>query len=552
MKEQSGAALLARSLQAEGVERVFAVPGEENLHLLEALRETPIELVVARHEQSAGFMAATEGRLTEKAGVCLATLGPGATNLVTAAAHAQLGAMPMVMITGQKPIRDSRQAAFQLLDVVGMMRPLTKFSETVVAAQTIPHCVREAFQQAEQERPGAVHLELPEDIAQDPVGGDPLERPLTRRPVAEAQILERAGAWIAAAKRPILLIGAGANRKRCTGALTAFVDKLQIPFVSTQLGKGVVSEQRDECLGTAALSADDLVHAAFERADLVVNAGYDPVEKPPFLMRDDDTRRVIHVDFSSPRVEPVYAPDLEVIGDIGDAFERLTAALPARPPSDLDLFRAVRRCWVDSIGQPCAAGDRGPRSLAAALAEELPNDTRIVLDNGMYKIWFARNYRVREPNQMLLDNALATMGAGLPAAMASRIVEPDRPVVAICGDGGFLMNAQELETAVRLQLDLVVLVLVDSGYGMVRWKQNLLGLSDYGLDFGNPDFVRFAEAHGARGRRLEDRSEVARGVAEMLREGGVHVFEVPVAYEADNELLDREYPRIADSLRARP
>lgn len=549
MKEQTGATLLARALQAEGVERAFAVPGEENLHLLEALRHTDIELIVARHEQSAGFMAATEGRLTEKPGVCLATLGPGATNLVTAAAHAQLGAMPMVMITGQKPLRDSRQAAFQLLDVVGMMRPLTKFSETVVAAETIPHRVREAFHQAEEERPGAVHLELPEDIAQDPVAGDPLDQPLTRRPVAEGQILEQAIAWIAAAQRPLLLIGAGANRKRCTSALTAFVDKLRMPFVTTQLGKGVVSEERNECLGTAALSEADLMHAAFEHADLVINAGYDPIEKPPFLMRDDDTLRVIHVDFSSPRAEPVYAPHLEVIGDIGDAFERLTAALPARPPSDPDLFRAARSCWIESIEAPCTPEDRGPRSLAAALVEQLPPETRIVLDNGMYKIWFARNYRVREPNQMLLDNALATMGAGLPGAMASRIVEPDRPVVAICGDGGFLMNAQELETAVRLELDLCVLVLVDSGYGMIRWKQNSLGFPDYGLAFGNPDFVRFAEAHGAQGRRVEDRSELARRVSEALATGGVHLFEVPVAYEADNKLLDQEYPRIAHSLR---
>jgi acetolactate synthase-1/2/3 large subunit len=541
---------MVRALVAEGVERIFAVPGEENVDLLEALRESPIRVIVARHEQAAGFMAAAEGRLRGRAGVCLSTLGPGATNLVTAAAHAQLGAMPMVMITGQKPIRQSEQAAFQLIDVVDMMQPLTKFSESLVAAQAIPHGVREAFRQAEEERPGAAHLELPEDVAQERVTGEPVAKPTTRRPVAEDRMIAQAARWIREARRPLLLIGGGANRKRCSRSLTDFVERLGIPFVTTQLGKGVVSEHREECLGTAALSSDDLVHVAFECADLVINAGYDPVEKPPFLMRDGDSRRLIHVDFSAPRAEPVYKPGLEVVGDIASAIERITQTLAADPRRELGAFRPVRDAWLETLAEPCAPDESGPRSLAAALERELPERTRIVLDNGMYKIWFARNYRVREPNQMILDNALATMGAGLPGAMASRIVEPERPVVAVCGDGGFLMNAQELETAGRLGLDLVVLVLVDRAYGMIRWKQASMGLPDFGLDFGNPDFVRFAEAHGVRGHHVADHARLAAGVVEALDEGGVHLFEVPVAYERDNERLDREYPRRAERLRA--
>lgn len=547
---QNGARLMVRCLEAEGVARIFAVPGEENLDLLEALRESTIELVVARHEQAAGFMAATEGRLTGRAGVCLATLGPGATNLVTAAAHAQLGAMPLVMITGQKPIRESQQGAFQLIDVVDMMRPLTKFSTSLVAARPIPHHVRQAFQRAEEERPGAAHLELPEDVARESIAADPAPRPLSRRPVAEAKSLARAAEWITEARRPLLLIGAGANRKRCARMLTRFVEQLGVPFVTTQLGKGVVDEDLDTCLGTAALSANDLVHRAFEHADLVISAGYDPVEKPPFLMRRDGSQRLIHVDFTAPRSEPIYAPDLVVEGDLANAFWQLQEMLDPSPRWELGCFHAVRRAWLETLRESGAPDDRGIRSLVAALAHALPPETRLALDNGMFKIWVARNWRAHQPNQVLLDNALATMGAGLPSAMASRIAEPERPVVAICGDGGFLMNAQELETAVRLRLDLVVLVLVDGGYGMIRWKQASMDLAEFGLDFGNPDLVRFAEAHGAHGASIADRHELGDAVAKALDQGGVHLFEVPVDYAADNAVLDDHYPELARALAA--
>ena len=547
---QNGAGLLVRALEAEGVQRIYAVPGEENLDLVEALRRSPIDLVVTRHEQAAGFMAATEGRLTGKAGVCLATLGPGATNLVTAAAHAQLGAMPMVMITGQKPIRESQQGAFQLIDVVDMVQPVTKFSTSLSAARSIPHRVRQAFHLAEEERPGATHLELPEDVAEEPTSADPAPQPITRRPIAEDKAIARAVEWISAAKRPLLLVGAGANRKRCSKMLTAFVEKLGIPFVTTQLGKGVVDEHLDCWLGTAALSSGDVVHSAFDRADLVINAGYDPVEKPPFLMRRDGSQRIIHIDFSAPRSEPIYAPDLEVVGDIANAFWQLTEVLTPAPTWDLEGFRAVREAWIRTLREAADADPSGIRTLLWALESGLPRETRLALDNGMFKIWLARNWRAREPHQVMLDNALATMGAGLPSAIASRLVEPERPVVAICGDGGFLMNAQELETAVRLQLDLAVVVLVDDCYGMIRWKQTTMGLPEYGLGFGNPDFVRFAEAHGARGHRVVDRDTLGPVVAKALREGGVHLFEVPVDYGSDNRLIGRQYPELARDLSA--
>jgi acetolactate synthase-1/2/3 large subunit len=314
-----------RSLEAEGVTTVFGLPGEENLDLLEALRTSSIRLVVTRHEQAAGIMAATWGRLTGKAGVCLATLGPGATNLVTAAAYAELGAMPMMMITGQKPIKTSKQGQFQLVDVVQMMKPLTKYTQTIVSADAIPARVREAFRRAEEERPGAVHLELPEDIAREATENGTIAPSFSRRPIADEKALSRAIDAITTARRPLLMIGAGANRKRTSQALAAFVERTGIPFFSTQMGKGVLDERSPRYLGTAALSSGDFVHRALDEADCVVNVGHDVTEKPPFFMRAG--RTVVHVDFSSAEIDSVYHPDLEVTGDIANAVWRLAEGI---------------------------------------------------------------------------------------------------------------------------------------------------------------------------------------------------------------------------------
>ncbi len=538
--------LFVRALEAEGVSHVFAVPGEENLDLLESLRGSSIQLVPCRHEQAAGFMAATFGRLTGVPGVALATLGPGATNLVTAAAYAQLGAMPMVMITGQKPLRVSKQGAFQIIDVVDMMRPITKYTRQLAGASYLTARVREAFRLAREERPGATHLELPEDILQETVEGGPLHPGQSRIPRADGIALAAATELLRNARSPLLVVGSGANRTRTCDILGQFVHRLGIPFITTQMGKGVVDETSPLYLGTAALTSGDFVHRAVERADVIVNAGHNVVEKPPFLMEDNGVK-VIHVDFNPAAVDPVYFPQVEVVGDIADTFRRLLEALEPAPDWDFSHVEPLRRAANEHFTARAALDSfpLGPERLVAEMRSALPPKSIVALDNGMYKIWFARNYTARGQNSLLLDNALATMGAGLPSAMAARMVHPDRPVVAVCGDGGFMMNSQELETAVRLELDLVVLVVRDDAYGMIRWKQEEMGFPDFGLRFGNPDFVRYAEAYGARGHRVEAVGELGPLLAECLARPGVDVVEVPVSYADDHRILHVELPRLS-------
>ncbi|MCZ6862211.1 MAG: acetolactate synthase large subunit [Alphaproteobacteria bacterium] len=531
--------LLVKALENEGVEYIFGVPGEENLDFVESLRTSNIRLILTRHEQAAGFMAATYGRLTGKAGVCLATLGPGATNLVTAAAYATLGAMPMLMITGQKPIKASKQGRFQIVDVVAMMRPITKFAKQIVNGDTIPSLVREAFRLAEEERPGAVHLELPEDIAAEVVTDRALFTARSpRRPSCDERAIEEAVAMIRAAKHPLLLVGAGANRKRIIGALEGFVEKTGIPFFNTQMGKGVIGRFHELYIGTAALSDGDYLHCAIDRADLVINAGHDVVEKPPFLM-EHGGKQVIHVNFSPAAVDEVYFPQLELIGDVASSFRRIAAALEPSPGHDFSYFMRVRETVLAHIRERSddPAYPLVPQRIVADVRAVMPRDGIIALDNGAYKIWFARNYLTQQSNTVLLDNALATMGAGLPSAMMAAFLNPGRRVMAICGDGGFMMNSQELETAVRLELDLVVLILRDDAYGMIRWKQAAADLPDWGLEFGNPDFVQYANSYGAVGHRV-GATEDFQGILEnSFRDGGVHVVEAPIDYSDNKRVL---------------
>lgn len=535
--------LFVKALENEGVEIIYAVPGEENLDFLEALRKSSIKLILNRHEQGAAFMAATYGRLTGKPGVCLATLGPGATNLVTGAAYAQLGAFPMVMITGQKPIKASKQGQFQIVDVVGMMRPLTKYTRQIVNVTRIPGIVREAFRQAMEERPGAVHLELPEDIAREPV--DKSTAPVfqiarAHRPIADERAVQDAAEMIRAARYPLLLIGAGANRNRVFDALSRFVTETGIHFFNTQMGKGVVDENSPQCLGTAALSSDDYIHCAIDRSDLVINVGHDVVEKPPFFM-EHGGKKVIHINFKTASVDNVYFPQLGVIGDIAGSINRLRELLGPLS-KDCAYFQKIKT-ELD-IHQRERTGDDSfpmkPQRLVADVRKVMPAEGVIALDNGVYKIWFARNYLAAAPNTILLDNALATMGAGLPSAMEVARLYPGRPVMAICGDGGFLMNSQELETAVRLALNLVVLVIEDNAYGMIRWKQYAMGYPDFGLTFNNPDFVLYAQSYGIKGHRVESARTFAPLLESCFAEGGIHLVALPVDYSENNKVLIEE------------
>ncbi len=536
-------------LEQEGVEYIFGVPGEENLDFLDSLsRSTKIKLILTRHEQGAGFMAATYGRHTGKTGVCLATLGPGATNFVTAAAYAQLGGMPMMMITGQKPIKKSKQGRFQILDVVAMMGPITKYTYQMASADNIPSRVREAIRLAEEEKPGAVHLELPEDIADEQTDSLPIARSVARRPSADAKAIEAAVGKLEAAKSPILVIGAGANRTMTSKMLREFIDKTGIPFLTTQLGKGVIDERHPKFVGCAALSAGDFVHRAVEASDCIVNIGHDVIEKPPFFMKAGGAE-VIHVSTRTAEVDPVYFPQIEVIGDIANAIWQLKEAItPQAWTSDIMLkARAAEIAHTASI-----SGDARfpiyPPFLVEQVRKAMPEDGIICLDNGVYKIWFARGYTAYRPNTVLLDNALATMGAGLPSAMMSSMVYPDRRVMAICGDGGFMMNSQEMETAVRLKLNLTILILNDNSYGMIRWKQANMGFKDWGLTYGNPDFVKYAQSYGAHGYRVESAAHLDKLLALTGKSPGVHLIEVPIDYADNDRILNKDIKELSKAV----
>jgi acetolactate synthase-1/2/3 large subunit len=546
--------LFVQALENEGVEYIFGIPGEENLDLVESLRTSNIKLVLTRHEQAAGFMAATYGRLTGKPGVCLSTLGPGATNLVTPAAYAQLGAMPLVIITGQKPIKTSKQGQFQIVDVVETFKPLTKMSRQIVDGTRIPSLVREAFRLAAEERPGAVHLELPEDIAREQVDHALFAVTRVRRPAASREAIVQAARMIRQAKSPLLLIGAGANRKRTSAALKAFVAKTGIPFFSTQMGIGVLDGRDPLSLGAAALSDHEYVHCAAQRADLIISVGHDVVEKPPFMMTAE--QKVIHINFFTAEVDDVYFPHHEVVGDIATSVSELTKLLKPQQRWDFSYFMKVKRHMTRQWNSLCQTSQLPlqPAQVVHDVRAAMPSDGIVCLDNGMYKLWFARNYTAHETNTLLLDNALATMGAGLPSAMAARLVHPERKVVAVCGDGGFMMNSQELETAVRMGMNLVVLILNDSGYGMIKWKQKAMNLWDWGLDFGNPDFVAYAQAYGAQGHRITEAAQLLPTLKHCLDSNGVHLIDVPVDYSQNHRLtadlqslveeIDREEKRL--------
>src|SRR5713101_6141061 len=533
-----GSDLLVAALENEGVSRIYGIPGEENLDVVEAIRRSSIELVLTRHEQAAAFMAATYGRLTGKPGVCITTLGPGALNLTTGAAYALLGAMPMVMKKSQKGILSARQARFQIVDVVAAMKPLTKLARQIVSPRMIPTLVREAFRVAQEERPGPVHLELPEDIAAEKCEGVALILPHpVELPLAPAEALDRAAQLIMAAERPLLMLGAAASRPRSTSDLSRFVLRTGIPYFTTQMGKGTVAGGTELYIGTAALSERDYVHEAVDRADLIIAIGHDTIEKPPFIMGPKGLQ-VIHVSYTPANVERVYFPQCEVVGDVGPSLELLADRVEGRLHNAGALL-SLRESILSRITDR-ATEERWPptpQRIVHDVRKVIPADGIVALDNGMYKIWFARNYRTYVANTLLLDNALATMGAGLPSAMMAAMLYPERRVLAVCGDGGFMMNSQEMETAVRLKLNLVVLILEDSAYGMMRWKQAVDNFPDFGLTVGNPDFIKDAESYGAKGSKVESTAELIPTLERAFKSGGVHLISVPIDYSENTRVL---------------
>ncbi|MBV8521201.1 MAG: acetolactate synthase large subunit, partial [Acetobacteraceae bacterium] len=425
------------------------------------------------------------------------------------------------------------------------MRPVTKLTRQIVSAAMIPTLVRDAFRAAQEERPGPVHLELPEDIAGEQADDVPIVPPLPIDiPVAHPAALDRAAAMILRAERPLIMLGAATSRPRAADALSDFVLRTRVPFFTTQMGKGTVSGGSNLYMGTTALSERDYVHEAIDAADLIICIGHDTVEKPPFIMGPRGPQ-VIHVSYTPANVEQVYFPQAEVVGDLGPSLSlladrlegKLTRASALLPLREQILAHITDRATEDRF--PVT-----PQRIVHDVREVMPEDGIVALDNGMYKIWFARNYRTRVANTLLLDNALATMGAGLPSAMMASMIYPNRRVLAVCGDGGFMMNSHEMETAVRFRLNLVVLILQDNAYGMIRWKQAVDDFADWGLTFGNPDFVKYAESYGAKGWQVAACEDLVPTLESAFSQGGVHLVAVPVDYSENKRVL-------VDELRAR-
>jgi acetolactate synthase-1/2/3 large subunit len=531
--------LFIKALENEEVEYIFGLPGEENLDILEAIGKSKIKFVLTHDERSAAFMAATYGRLTGRAGVCLTTLGPGATNLTTGLAYANLGAMPMLAITGQKPIKASQQGKFQILDIVRMVEPLTKYSKSIAYGSQVSSVIREAFRTAEEERPGAVHIELPEDVAKDKVDNYRIfPRQRIHRTFATDRALNIATDAIRQAKKPLLLVGADANRKNVCHIMQNFIDQTDIMFFNTQMGKGVVNiDNNNNFMGTAALSSDDYLHKkVIAEADLIINIGHDIVEKPPFLMKGDE-QIVIHINFNSAQVRDIYYPQIEVIGNIKHTVEKLTEKLQGFKCPNLwakgfqAQIRDIIHKYDDNNSFPIK-----PQRLVADVRKVMADEDIVCLDNGMFKVWFARHYHTHRVHTLLLDNALATMGAGLPSAIATKIIKPEQKVLAVCGDGGLMMSISEIETAKRLGAALVVLVLVDNAYGMIKWKQKNQSLDDFGLDFTNPDFVKLANSYGLSGFKVEKTEDFIPTLNKAFATNQVSIVEIAIDY-SENDFI---------------
>lgn len=531
--------LFLKQLEEERVEYIFGLPGEENLDMLESIRNSSIQLVVTRHEQSAAFMAATYGRLKGRAGVCFSTLGPGATNLVTGVAHAQLIGAPVVSISGQKAIKENWQARFQLIDVVNLMKPITKKSVSILDPGTIPTILRDAFKLAESERPGVVHVEFPEDVASEKTDAKIQKRSEIRRPAPDHKAIDEAVGLIKNAKNPLAIISSGANRKLVTKDLLGFIEKTGIYVVHTQMGKGVISDDCEYSLFAESIHRRDYVNRCIDEADLIITVGYNIVEYPPFLWNYNLNKKILNIDFVQSEPDKYFNPEVEVTGDISHSLRRITEKIDKR--RDFPFFKRARdiieSTFVEDFEKKYPLL---PQEIVKSVRAVMAMDDIITLDNGIYKLWFCKLYKTFLPNTFILDNALASMGVGLPSGMVAKLLHPDKKVLAVCGDGGFMMNSQELETALRQNLALVVLILNDNAYGFIKWKQQDMGYPDFALDYSNPDFVKYAESFGAKGLKVKDGDDLSEVLMKAFSLNTVVVVECPIDYSVNYDAFSKE------------
>ena len=535
--------LFVAQLEEEGVEYIFGLPGEENLDLLESLRTSRIKLIITRHEQAAAFMAATYGRLTGKPGVCFSTLGPGATNLVTGVAQAQLIGAPLISISGQKSLTDNWQARFQLVNTVRMMEPLCKKAVSITDPGMIPTVIRNAFKHAEADRPGAIHIELPEDVAEEETEATVQKRSEIKIPYPDPEAVKRAATMICEAKNPLIIVSSGANRKAITEELENFVEQTGIYLVHTQMGKGVVPDDCSYSLFATGIHARDYVNCGIDGADLIITIGYDIVEYPPYLWNGTLDKQIINIDFVESVPDRYFNPTVEVIGDIASSIRELAASIPEK--REFPIFEHTRNFIEEKINAVARKSyPPVPQAVVKSVRKALGREDIITLDNGIYKLWFARLYKTYAPNTVLLDNALATMGAGLPSGITAKLLHPERRVLAICGDGGFMMNCQELETAIRYGIPVVVLILNDNGFGFIKWKQKKMHFEDFGLDYGNPDFSLFARSFGAVGIRIKEDDDLAEVLEKAFALNKVAVIECPIDYSVNYETFSIELGKL--------
>ncbi len=533
----NGAELLAKCLENEEIRYVFGLPGEETIEINEALSSSSVQFVTVRHEQAGAFMAEVYGRLTGRAGVCLATLGPGATNLVTGIADANIDRAPVVALTGQADQRSLHKESHQFIDVVRMLEPVTKWTARVTRTSVIPEAIRKAFKVAEAEKPGACHVELPQDVANDEAEGKPLPRSNIREAGHDPDALKKAAELINASRYPIVLGGNGIIRGQATNALRTFVSKIRIPVAETFMAKGIMPADSDLSLFTIGLQARDYVACGFDRADLVIAVGYDFVEYSPAKWNPNGDKRILHIDVTMAEIDDSYVPEIEILGNISGTLTKLAEI--ARPKVG-NPARTLRDLVVSEMKQN--ANDSSfpvkPQRLVHDLRQVLKEDDIMVCDVGAHKLWVARLFPTNVPGSVIISNGLSSMGFALPGAMAAKLVHPTCNIIAVCGDGGFMMNCQELETAKRLGLKIVVVIFRDDSYGSIKWKQMERYGHASGVDFGNPDFVAFAKSFGIEGFRVEKAQDIVPILENAMNSSGPAVVEVPVDYR-ENLILTK-------------
>jgi acetolactate synthase I/II/III large subunit len=535
---QTAGELLVRCLENEGVEYIFGVPGEENIDIMDALLDSSVRFVTTRHEQGAAFMGDVYGRLTGRAGVCLATLGPGATNLITGVADANMDRAPIVAIAGQGATTRLHKESHQILDLVNLFAPITKYSTQVLDPGIVPEIVRKAFKVAQTEKPGGAFIDFPENIAEAEVNKSPIEVRKAYTSIAPDSKIEQAARIISEAKCPVILAGNGVIRQGAADALVSFAEVLRIPVANTFMAKGVMPFSNELSLATIGLKARDLPWFAFEKADVVICVGYDMVEYHPDMWNPNTDKTIIHIDAQPAEVDAHYLMAVGVLGELTTSLRSI--ALRAKAQRSVP-FRAVRQAIIED--RASYAEDFGfpvkPQKIVWDLREALAPEDIAISDVGAHKMWMARMYRAERPNTCIISNGFASMGIAVPGAIAAKLAFPERKVVAVTGDAGFMMNSQEIETAMRLGTAFVVLIWDDSEYGLITWHQ----LRHFGrpshIAFKNPDFVKYAESFGAKGYRVESTKDLQPTLKQALAQDTVSIIDCPVDYSENMKLTQR-------------